>query len=141
MRVSSIRLQHFKRFTDWTIPAIPQSARLVVVVGPNGCGKSSLFDAFTTWYRIKTAFGQPGDHAYFVDEGDTHLHTSVQGALIRELTAILPEAAQLWVTTHSLGVIRAAQELEATEPGTVCVLNFTGVDQDTPNTITPATSG
>ena len=46
MKVKSVRLNRFKRFTDLTITDLPPTARLVVLVGPNGSGKSSLFDAF-----------------------------------------------------------------------------------------------
>ena len=46
MKIQSIHLQNFKRFTDLKIQNIPATAKLVVLLGPNGCGKSSLFDAF-----------------------------------------------------------------------------------------------
>ncbi len=45
MKIASIHLQNFKRFTDLTIQNIPPTAKLVVLLGPNGCGKSSVFDA------------------------------------------------------------------------------------------------
>lgn len=46
MRIKSIELKNFKRFTDLTISDIPDTSKLVLVVGSNGSGKSSLFDAF-----------------------------------------------------------------------------------------------
>ena len=46
MKIKSIHLQNFKRFTDLKIQNIPVTAKLVVLLGPNGCGKSSVFDAF-----------------------------------------------------------------------------------------------
>lgn len=46
MKIQSIHLHNFKRFTDLKIQNIPETAKLVVLLGPNGCGKSSLFDAF-----------------------------------------------------------------------------------------------
>ena len=46
MKIESIHLRNFKRFTDLKIQNIPKTAKLVVLLGPNGCGKSSLFDAF-----------------------------------------------------------------------------------------------
>ena len=46
MKIQSIHLHNFKRFTDLKIQNIPEAAKLVVLLGPNGCGKSSLFDAF-----------------------------------------------------------------------------------------------
>ena len=45
MKIASIQLQNFKRFTNLKIQNIPADAKLVVLLGPNGCGKSSLFDA------------------------------------------------------------------------------------------------
>ena len=49
MRIRSIRLTEFKRFTDLTIEGIPDTAKLVILVGPSGSGKSSLFDAINAW--------------------------------------------------------------------------------------------
>ena len=70
MRITSIRLRNFKRFTDLLIHGIPETAKLVVVVGPNGCGKSSLFDAFLHWYSLKTGFGIHGDELYYRKSAD-----------------------------------------------------------------------
>ena len=49
MRIRDIYLTGFKRFTDLTIEGIPDTAKLVILVGPSGSGKSSLFDAINTW--------------------------------------------------------------------------------------------
>ncbi len=46
MRIKSVRLKNYKRFTELTIADLPATARLVVLVGPNGTGKSSVFDSF-----------------------------------------------------------------------------------------------
>jgi energy-coupling factor transporter ATP-binding protein EcfA2 len=312
MRISTIRLKNFKRFTDLLLRDIPITAKLVVVVGPNGCGKSSLFDALLHWYRRKVGFGISSEEAYFrkdvqqpftwddsvdvslhdgvapsrgslyvrtayrndpdfsisainrqnlpsenvrfgrliendqtvsenyqrlvyettaaiydpqndaktvltlreeligqirgsmkrvfgdlllnnisdplgsgafffekgiakyyhyknlsggekavfdllldlhikkkyfpdaiycIDEVEAHLHTGVQGTLVREMVEIIPGLSQLWVTTHSLGVLRAAQEMEAAAPGSVCIIDFDGVDPDVPRELSPATLG
>ncbi|MDI9358187.1 MAG: AAA family ATPase [Phycisphaerales bacterium] len=46
MRIKKIEIKNFKRFTDLTIADIPDISKLVLVIGNNGSGKSSLFDAF-----------------------------------------------------------------------------------------------
>ena len=319
MRIKSIHLKNFKRFTDLRIEDIPETAKLVVVVGPNGCGKSSLFDAFLRWHQsnvvrigisldmpyylkdptissalnasalnrnvelafhgdtppqeiclyVRTAHRNDPDFSvtnlsrpinpndatqfhierrlidddksvsqnyhrlvyqttaavydenndnknvrelreeligkirgsmenvfgdlllnsisdplssgsfyfekgttqsfhyknlsggekaafdvlldlhvkepyfrnaiYCIDEVETHLHTGIQGALLREMVDIVPKDSQLWVTTHSLGVLRAAQELEVDNPGSVCIIDFDGVDLDSTCIIRPTT--
>lgn len=53
MKIKKIHLEKFKRFTELTINDIPETAKLIVLIGPNGCGKSSLFDAFKTWHLLK----------------------------------------------------------------------------------------
>ncbi|GAB4046398.1 AAA family ATPase [Spirosoma litoris] len=46
MYITKVELQNFKRFTDLTIDGIPTNAKLVLLIGSNGSGKSSVFDAF-----------------------------------------------------------------------------------------------
>ena len=46
MKISKIQLTNFKRFNDLHIDNIPETAKLVLLIGANGSGKSSVFDAF-----------------------------------------------------------------------------------------------
>jgi predicted ATP-dependent endonuclease of OLD family len=46
MKIQKIHLVNFKRFTNIEIDNIPESSKLVVLIGSNGSGKSSIFDAF-----------------------------------------------------------------------------------------------
>lgn len=319
MKIKSIHIQHYKRFTDLTVKGLPETARLVVLVGPNGCGKTSLFEAFNHWYKwrgfynsgdksycvkkedgvdmtvsdwfnrltpielefhdatlntsesvqgkfyfrsayrndpdftiqnfsrqedpireqkynlmstdatvssnfqrlvssavsglfksenggktveelreeligkiresLKRVFGDliltgVGDDPlnngsffftkgvvenfhyknlsageksafdlildliiksasfpqaiYCIDEPEAHMHTHLQSCLLQELYNLIPNNSQLWVSTHSLGMLRKAQELEADNPGTVVFLDFDGHDFDTTITLEPS---
>lgn len=64
MKIREIKLNTFKRFTATTITDIPATARLIIVVGPNGCGKSSLIDAAHMWYRGHFAQNKTWDESY-----------------------------------------------------------------------------
>lgn len=72
MRIREIKLNKFKRFTDLTITDIPQTAKLVILVGPNGCGKTSVFEGFNHWYKWH-GFRNVGDKVYYVKEGDKNI--------------------------------------------------------------------
>ncbi len=65
MKIKEVRLNKFKRFTDLTITDIPETAKLVILVGPNGCGKSSVFEGFNYWYKLK-GFGTVSDKDYYL---------------------------------------------------------------------------
>lgn len=68
MRIRKIELKNFKRFTDLTISDIPETSKLVLLIGSNGSGKSSLFDAFD-WlskgaYKVLPYTGDEGINYY-----------------------------------------------------------------------------
>ncbi|PAC32175.1 AAA family ATPase [Flectobacillus sp. BAB-3569] len=46
MKIKSVQLKNFKRFTDLRIENIPEETKLVLLIGTNGSGKSSVFDGF-----------------------------------------------------------------------------------------------
>lgn len=58
MRIKKIELKNFKRFSHLSIDEIPESSKLVLIIGSNGSGKSSLFDAFD-WLNKGVRKGLP----------------------------------------------------------------------------------
>lgn len=46
MKIKSLHLKNFKRFTDVTLENIPENAKLILLIGSNGSVKSSVFDSF-----------------------------------------------------------------------------------------------
>lgn len=69
MKIKEIRIKQFRRFTDLTIKDIPESAKLVILVGPNGSGKTSLFEAFYHWYKWH-GYRATGDRDYYIKKGE-----------------------------------------------------------------------
>lgn len=55
MRIKEIRIKNFKRFDDLTIRGI-ENAKLVILVGTNGSGKLSLFEACNFWHKQKYSY-------------------------------------------------------------------------------------
>jgi len=68
VKIKEVKINRFKRFTNLTLTNIPETAKLIVLVGPNGSGKTSLFEALNHWYKYK-AFNQPGSQDY-VEKND-----------------------------------------------------------------------
>ncbi|MPM00722.1 hypothetical protein SDC9_46952 [bioreactor metagenome] len=68
MKIKELKFYQFKRFTDLTITNIPSTAKLVVLVGPNGSGKTSVFEGINSWYK-RYGFGNVGDLTFYEKVG------------------------------------------------------------------------
>ena len=55
---------------------------------------------------------------------EAHIHTKLQGQLLEELYNLIPEKSQLWIATHSIGIVRKAQDLWRENPNSVAFLDF-----------------
>jgi hypothetical protein len=73
MRVQDVHLKNFKRFSDLTISDLPAQTRLVVMAGPNGTGKSSVFDGFRIWQSNRWKLGIDWDKDYFIKQGSAEV--------------------------------------------------------------------
>jgi recombinational DNA repair ATPase RecF len=73
MKIKEVQLNRFKRFTNLKLNGIPETAKLVVLVGPNGSGKTSLFEALNHWYKFK-GFNDRGNQVY-LEKNDGEMST------------------------------------------------------------------
>ena len=69
MKLKHVTIKNFKRFTDLVVQGIPETPRLIILAGPNGCGKSSFFDALYTWHKWTSSKGQSWETDYHVKAG------------------------------------------------------------------------
>lgn len=69
MKLNEVTIGNFRRFTDLTVRNIPSTASLIVLVGPNGCGKSSFFDALHTWHMWNAKKNRSWDDEYHAKMG------------------------------------------------------------------------
>ena len=70
MKIKELHLKDFKRFTDLTITDIPETAKMIVLVGPNGSGKTSVFEGFYHWYKLKGFQTCPAERDYYIKKGE-----------------------------------------------------------------------
>lgn len=67
---------------------------------------------------------------YCIDEPEAHMSTRLQGALLEELYRLIPGPAQLWIATHSIGMMRKAREIATKAPDNVAFIDFGSHDFD-----------
>ena len=90
-----------------------------------------LLDVFVKQDEAKEAI-------YCIDEPELHVATGLQGLLIASILKLLPNSSQLWIATHSIGVVREAYRMQQERPGEVVFLDFSDRDFDGPVTIAPS---
>ena len=57
-------------------------------------------------------------------EPEAHMHTALQAKLLAEMYNLINDQSQLWLATHSIGMLQQAKELESQHPGSVVFLDF-----------------
>ena len=97
-------------------------------------GEKAAFDLILDLLVKRREFD---DTVFLIDEPEAHIAAGLQGPLLEELFRLVPENSQLWLATHSLGMMRRARDLEHAHPGTVVFLDFDGVNFDLPQTLRP----
>ncbi|WP_424945745.1 AAA family ATPase [Candidatus Spongiihabitans sp.] len=97
-------------------------------------GEKAAFDLILDLVIKRTAFNNT---VYCIDEPEAHMSTRLQKDLLACLYELIPEYCQLWIATHSIGMIRKAREFQQENPSAVAFLDFDDRDFDKPETITP----
>ncbi len=97
-------------------------------------GEKSVFDLVLDMI-IKSSFYS--DAVFCIDEPEAHMHTRLQSKVLRELYDLTPDNSQLWVSTHSIGMLKEAEDIEEQNPETVVFLDFDNRDFDLAEVIQP----
>lgn len=98
-------------------------------------GEKSVFDILLD-IIIKSKYY--ANAVFCIDEPEAHMHTRLQAKFLSELYRLIPSTSQLWISTHSIGMLRQAEELELKNPGSVIFLNFDNKDFDNNELIRPS---
>lgn len=94
-------------------------------------------NAFDLILDIVVKRSEYDDTVYCLDEPDTHMNPRVHGPLLEVLLDIIPEDCQVWIATHSIGMMRKAMDMEQAKPGSVVFLDFGEKDFDQQVTLVP----
>ena len=90
-------------------------------------GEKAAFDLLLDFIVRKESYSNA---VMCIDEPEVHMGSSAQSKLLEVLYELIPEQSQLWLGTHSIGILRASKRILEANPGKVAFLNFTGHDFD-----------
>jgi predicted ATPase len=96
-------------------------------------GEKEVVDILLDLYLRKDEYH---DTIFLLDEPELHINTSIQKKLLIEINQLIGENCQLWLTTHSMGFLRALQDDLKDD----CqIIQFSGITNlaSTPQRLTP----
>ena len=70
-------------------------------------GEKEVVDILLDLYLRQDEYN---DTIFLLDEPELHINTAIQKKLLLEVNRLIGENCQLWVTTHSIGFLRALQD-------------------------------
>ena len=78
------------------------------------------------------------DAVFCIDEPELHVAVGTQGRLITTILDLLSEEIQLWIATHSIGIVREVYRIYHEDPDSVVFLDFFDHNFDTPVELRPS---
>ncbi|MDC7675977.1 AAA family ATPase [Asticcacaulis machinosus] len=69
-------------------------------------GEKEVVDLLLDLYLRKEDYS---DTVFLIDEPELHINTAIQGNLLEEIDRLIGPDCQIWLTTHSIGFLRALQ--------------------------------
>jgi hypothetical protein len=97
-------------------------------------GEKAAFDLILDVIVKRTEYDNT---VYAIDEPEAHMHTRLQSRLLEELLNLMPEHSQLWIATHSIGMMRKAKEVKEAKPLDVAFLDFGEANWDSAVVLLP----
>lgn len=70
-------------------------------------GEKEVVDILLDLYLRKDEYS---DTVFLIDEPELHINTSIQKKLLIEINRLIGDNCQIWLTTHSIGFMRALQD-------------------------------
>lgn len=100
-------------------------------------GEKEVVDLLLDLYLRKDDYD---DTVFLIDEPELHINTSIQRKLLIEINRLIGKNCQIWITTHSIGFLRA---LQTEMKGQCQIIQFKGDDNlaTTACTLVPITVG
>lgn len=98
-------------------------------------GEAEVFDLLLD---LEISHQDYPDAVYCIDEPELHLHTALQPSVLGELMDFISGPNQLWIATHSIGMIHKALKLHAINPTEVVFLDLDSRVNEPLRSIRPA---
>jgi RecF/RecN/SMC N terminal domain len=99
-------------------------------------GEKAVFDLLLDLFVKGSELRAP---VICIDEPEAHTNPVVHGKMLDALLELAGGDSQLWLATHSVGMLRRARDLAEQAPGSVAFLDFSKSDFDEPQELTPVT--
>jgi energy-coupling factor transporter ATP-binding protein EcfA2 len=96
-------------------------------------GEKAAFDLLLDYVLKRKEYD---DTVFCIDEPEAHLNPRVHGKMLEALVDLTEEKSQLWIATHSIGMLRRARDMYFDKPGQVIFLDFEK-DFDQPQVLKP----
>ena len=97
-------------------------------------GEKSVFDLLLDLVLVEDYYKNA---VYCIDEPEAHIHTQLQGKVLKELYNLIGDNSQLIISTHSIGMIKEAINIKKDNPELVDFLDFTDLDFDEEQVMKP----